>query len=103
MDIVIETLSLIEERAANIVLATANEKKALKEDYKKKSDDYLKQAEASMASQLEQLNLELTEQLDRSISDMENNSAENIRSLQNYYDTNHTAIANKIFNNIIGV
>ncbi len=102
MDKVIETLNIIEERAAHITEATVNEKNVLRESYLKKTSDYERQVEKDTNLQLEKLRDDMGIQIESKLSSYENNSKRERAALKEYFESNHEQLANQIFHSIIG-
>lgn len=102
MDKVIETLNIIEERAAHITQATVNEKNALKESYSKKVSDYEKQVEKDTSMQLEKLRSDMEVRIQSTLSAFESDSKKERAALKAYFEANHEQLASQIFHSIVG-
>lgn len=102
MDKVIQTLNIIEERAAHITEATANEKNVLRESYLRKTSDYERQVEKDTNLQLEKLRDDMGIQIETKLSSYEKNSRKERAALREYFESNHEQLANQIFHSIIG-
>lgn len=102
MDKVIKTLNTIEARATRIMEVTLNEKAALKEEYSKRLSDYETQINADTAKQLELLKQELDMQAQNALATLESETQKELIRLNEYFEENHTRIAEQIFHSIIG-
>ena len=97
MEQVIKTLSEIEERAVRIMEHASNTKKELAAESEARIKAYDEENAAIMRKAIDAQKAELDRQLANELEEQKKQAEELISRMQENYDRNHTAIADKLF------
>jgi F0F1-type ATP synthase membrane subunit b/b' len=83
--------------------ATNNEKQALEASFKKRKEDYKKEAEARTSTEVEELREKLNIKMKADLSKQADAAKKFLEDLDYDYEQNHEKIANDIFQSLIEV
>ena len=100
---IIKTLAEIDSRSAKIMEAASNEKKGLEQAYRIKKDEYQKDAEERTQVKLQELQERLKLKMQEDLSAQAAAAEKYLDDLEKRYESDHTAIAAGIFNNLTEV
>lgn len=101
MDQIIDKLSEIEIAASRILESAANQKKILDQQQEARIAAYDRELEVSTAKQVEKLQSQLSEQLNRELSKLKSDAEKTLKELDRYYEKNHDTISTEIYKKII--
>lgn len=101
MEEVIQKLSEIEITAKHIMEDAENKKQALTDDMRRQIQDYDKLTEEKASHQIADIRASLEKNKEAQLAKLREHTEEVFTSLDEYYESNHTRLAQEIYQRII--
>lgn len=102
MEKVLNYLNEIEEKANKIIERADDEKLVLQKDLDQRILDLEKYISDQNKKKLDKLQNEINHDLEKEITKLKSESKKQLEDLETYFNTNHVALVNKLFQKIVG-